>query len=256
MLERLKNEAESAGIRIDDEQSRQFVIFYELLEEHRRRASLTSITGLERVRDELFLRSLEVAAALDASEINLFLGEGCRLLDVGSGAGFPGIPLAIAFPEVQVTLLDSVRKKTDFLQIVIDRLELRNVNVHRGRAEEIARLDEHRETYDLVTSRAVAALPELAELMIPSCRVGGIAVALKGPDVEAEAEQAALAATEMGASTAELRQLTIGARERPDTAVVWRKVSQTPGRYPRRVGIPHKRPLIAPIVAQATGGDA
>lgn len=226
-------------------------MYHELLEEHRRRASLTSITGLEQVRDELFLRSLAIVAALDSDERDLFLADGCRLLDVGSGAGPPGLPLAITFPNIRVTLLDSVRKKTDFLHIVVEALGLERVDVLHGRAEELARADDHREAYDIVASRALAALPEVAELTIPFCKVGGVSIALKGADVVAEAESAAWAAIQLGASKAELRAVTLGQRPRPDTAVIWRKTSHTPERYPRRVGTPHKRPLIGPITAPA-----
>ncbi len=224
------------------------------MEEHRRRANLTSVTGLEKVRDELFLRSLEIVSALDADERNRFLGDGSRLLDVGSGAGPPGLPIAITFPELRVTLLDSVRKKTDFLNMAVEALGLDRVHVLHGRAEELARVDEQREAYDIVTSRALAALPELVELTIPFCKVGGISIALKGPDVLAEAELAGRAAEEMGASAAELRPAALGSRPRPDTAVVWRKIAHTPGRYPRRTGVPHKRPIVGPATASTAHG--
>ena len=197
------------------------------------------------------MRSLEIVAALSVDERDRFLGNGCRLLDVGSGAGPPGLPIAIVFPQVRVTLLDSVRKKTDFLQIVVDALGLEHVDVLQGRAEELARVDEHREAYDIVVSRALAALPELAELTIPFCRVGGISIALKGPDVGEEASSARGAATVLGASTAELRPVALGSRPRPDTAGVWRKTSHTPRQYPRRTGIPHKRPIGGSVTASA-----
>ena len=204
---------------------------------------------MDRVRDELFVRSLEIAAALTAAERERYLGDGKRLMDVGTGAGFPGLPMAIVFPAIHVTVLDGTRKKTDFLTVVVEALGLRNVEVVNGRAEELALNDAHRESYDIVTSRALAALPELAELTLPFCKVGGISLALKGANVDEEAKSAVSAAAQMGASTALLRSVALGPRPEPDTAVLWRKVSNTPARFPRRTGIPHKRPLGVPDAA-------
>ncbi len=248
-LERLIEQAGNGGILVSEDQCRQFAIYHELLEEHRKRANLTAITGLEKVRDELFLRSLEIAAALNAAERERSFGDGSRLLDIGTGAGLPGIPLAIVFPGTRITLVDSIRKKTDFLAIAVEKLGLERIAIVNGRAEELAHVEEHRESYDLVTSRAVAALPELAELTIPFCKIGGMSVALKGANVEAEAKRAASAAGQMGASTALLRPVVLGPLSEPDTAVVWRKTSKTPARFPRRTGIPHKRPLGVPAAS-------
>jgi 16S rRNA (guanine527-N7)-methyltransferase len=255
-LERLIEYAGSAGIQVNEEQCRQFTVYHELLEEHRQRANLTAITGLEKVRDELFLRSLEIAVALNGAERERSLGEGSRMLDIGTGAGLPGIPLALVFPDTRVTLVDSIRKKTDFLAIAIEELGLERVEVVNGRAEELAHVEEHRESYDLVTSRAVAALPELAELTIPFCKIGGMSVALKGANVEAEARSAASAAAQMGASAALLRPVRLGPPSDPDTAVVWRKTSKTPARFPRRNGVPHKRPLGVPDRSGVSKADA
>ncbi len=245
-LERLIDQAGRAGIQISQDQCKQFAVYHELLEEHRKRANLTSVTGLDRVRDELFARSLEIAAALTPAERARYLGDGKRLMDVGTGAGFPGIPMAIVFPDTHVTLLDGTRKKTVFLSIVVEALGLEHVEVVNGRAEELARNDAHRESYDIVTSRALAALPELAELTLPFCKIGGISLALKGPNVFEEAKSAASSAAQLGASTALLRPVALGPRPESDTAVLWRKVSNTPARFPRRTGIPHKRPLGVP----------
>jgi|TARA_B100001964_G_scaffold227030_1_gene276524 16S rRNA (guanine527-N7)-methyltransferase len=192
---------------------------------------------------------LEIAAALNPAERARWFGEGARLLDVGTGAGFPGLPLAIVFPGTRVTLLDGTRKKTDFLSVVVEALGFEGVEVVNGRAEELARNPEHREKYDVVASRALAGLPELAELTLPFCKIGGMSVALKGADVEAEAKSAASAAAQMGASKTLVRSINLGQRPQADTVVVWHKTSPTPRAFPRRTGIPHKRPLAVPAPA-------
>jgi 16S rRNA (guanine527-N7)-methyltransferase len=168
---------------------------------------------------------------------------GGDVLDVGSGAGLPGIPLAIAYPKLRVTLLDATAKKTAFLNHVVETLGLVGVGVLTGRAESLAHDTALRESYDVVVSRAVARLSVLVELTLPFCRVGGTVIAQKAFEAEKEAEDAAGALAALGGELGEVIQVTVPDSGERRILVTVQKVSPTPSRYPRRPGMPSKRPL-------------
>jgi 16S rRNA (guanine527-N7)-methyltransferase len=166
------------------------------------------------------------------------------VIDVGTGAGIPGLVLKIALPALQVTLLDATRKKTDFLADVVRELGLEAVRIVNARAEEAAHDPALREAFDLVTARSVARLAELAELTLPFCRVGGLVVAAKAADVSDEVEAARFAIRELGGASPRVLSAVAPGAAPPDSMVLIRKLSPTARRYPRRPGLPHPRPLM------------
>ncbi len=227
------------GAPLTERQITQFLDFREeLLAWNARRANLTAITDPQEVEARLFLESLSCAAALPVAA-------GQRLIDVGSGGGFPGLPLAIAFETLDVTLLEATGRKVRFLEHAVSQLSLTNVSVIHGRAEDLAHEAAHRERYDIAAARALAPLPVLAELCLPFVRTGGVLIAPRGADAASEAAGAARALAALGGSAR-------GIIAPPDPAmpiaaghclVVMRKDAPTPPAYPRRAGVPARRPL-------------
>ena len=248
-MERLKSEAAAAGIALDDCQLSQFKHYFELLDAMADRHSLTAVRGWEGVRDQLFLRSLRFGGALFG------LRRGGRLVDIGTGAGIPGIPLKIAFPDLRITLVDSTRKKVDFVTGGINALDLTDSVAVHGRAEDLGRDPVHREAYDFAVARSVGSLAELAELMLPLAAVGGRAVAIKTAPVDEEETEARYSARSMGAAPARFVEVASLGPAPADCLVVWDKLSPTPDRYPRRPGTPRRRPLREPASPIATSGS-
>ena len=238
--------AQLLGVDLDAGQQAQFRRFGELIELRSKQFNLTGVKTWKRIREELFIRSLRILSPAGGNVPTPEWFAGKRAIDVGTGAGIPGIVMKIALPELRITLLDSVQKKTLFLQEVVDELELENVDVINGRAEEMGQDRAHREVYDLVVARAVAQLVELAELTIPFANIGGTVILPKSAsaEIDAEVDQAAAAADVLGAAPAisiEVKQPGISP---PDRMVYWMKISPTPAEFPRRVGVPHRSPLI------------
>ena len=198
-----------------------------------RKLNLTSIDDPDVVDARLIGESLALLDLLPAFA--------ATLLDIGSGGGVPGVPLAIGAPTVQVTLLDATQKKVDFLRTTADALALANVTALQGRAEELGRDPAHREHYDVVTARAVARLATLVELALPLLRVGGVALLPKGEAAVAELDEAGEALHELG-GTGRL----VTRDDPPLRVIVVEKTSPTPERYPRRTGLPQKRPIGVP----------
>ena len=234
----LRAGAERLGVPLSPQQFDAFRIYRdELLSWNETRANLTAITAPEDVEKLLFIESLACVAALsNDSEL--------RLIDIGAGGGFPGAPLAIAFPHMDVTLVEATGKKVRFLEHVIELLGLRNCRALQGRAEDLAHDPDHREMYDVAAARALAPLPALVELCLPFIRVGGVLIAPKGADAETEIHAASNALAALGGESG---GIILPDPETPIPAdhrlVLIRKSAPTPYRYPRRNGVPTRRPL-------------
>ena len=236
-MKELSEGARALGIALSDDQLRMFQAYYEMLVAWNARTNLTTIIDRRDVQTKHFLDSLACLAALEGDTANL------RLVDVGSGAGFPGLPLRIACPALRLTLVEAAGKKTAFLEAVTRQLGLSSVTVVRARAEEVGHDPAHRETYDLAVVRAVAAMPVLAELALPFVRLGGWLVAQKGDDPAAEVEAAQSAMRTLGGRLHHVLGVTVPGLDAARHLVVVEKVAPTPARYPRRPGMPDKRPL-------------
>lgn len=223
------------GFSLTQRQVECFQIYFDELIDWNRRLNLTSIVDYEDVQIKHFLDSITVSLAF--SEMP------ARVLDVGSGAGLPGLALKILYPDVEVILLDSVKKKASFVEHLIDVLGLERVEIVAGRAEDLARDSRYRQCFDAVVSRGVARLATLAELTLPFCAVGGVVVAMKKKDVDDELNEAEAAIGVLGGRLKSVMHLRL--KELDDRAlVIIDKVTDTPERYPRRSGIPQKRPLL------------
>ncbi len=227
---------EELKIPLTGKQEEQFLSYYELLTEGNARMNLTTITAWDEVVRKHFLDSLCLVKAFPDLRTQ-------RVIDVGTGAGFPGLPLKIAFPEIDLVLADSVGKKLSFLDAVIEKLKLSGVSTVHGRAEDLARESAYRQQFDLCVSRAVADLSVLAEYCLPFVRIGGCFVAYKSADAEEEAKRADRAVFSLGGEREDMVFYTLpGAREGRSLIRV-RKTKETPRRYPRKAGKPEKDPL-------------
>ncbi|MCS7275744.1 MAG: 16S rRNA (guanine(527)-N(7))-methyltransferase RsmG [Dehalococcoidia bacterium] len=234
--------AEALGLSLSPPQMEAFAIYLDELLRESPAADLTAIDDPHEVQRRHFLESLALGVELERLGL-LSPAEAVRAIDVGTGAGLPGLPLRIVWPSLRLTLLDSERRKTDFLRRLLSRLNLGDVEVVWGRAEEVARDPRHRQGYDLALARAVAPLPVLAELALPFLRVGGHLVSPKGERVRQEVEEARRALAECGGQVVYLAPLPLPYEGTAPMLLVVRKVAPTPERYPRRPGIPAKRPL-------------
>ena len=233
----LHTEAEQLlGISLSNEQLNAFSLFARELAEWNQRINLTAIRDPEDVRRKHFLDSLSCALAMRDSQT-------ARVIDVGTGAGFPGLPLKILFPEMNLTLVESVAKKTSFLSHIVKELNLEGVEVITSRAEKVGQDPDHRDKYDWAAARAVGRMPVLAEYLLPLVRVGGFALAQTGEGAEREAEDADKAIGVLGGRLEDVIPVEIPGIDEQRYLVVIEKVVPTPEKYPRREGIPSKRPL-------------
>lgn len=224
------------GVGLDERQLQAFAQYADQLVERNQRINLTAITDPEDIRIRHFLDSLSCALVLGTHPAG-------RLADVGAGAGFPSLPLRIAFPDLAVTLIESVGKKADFCRRVIQRLGLSEAEVLHDRAERVGRSAEHRGRYDWAVARAVARLPVLLEYLLPLLRLGGLAIAMKGETGPAEAQSADRALEVLGGRLHRMVPVELPGVVEGRHLVVVEKVAATPERYPRRPGIAAKRPL-------------
>ena len=235
----LAEQAERLGLRLSGCQLAQFAEYTRLLAVGNRRANLTAITDPVEVQVRHHLDSLTALLAIPEWR------KGLRVVDLGAGAGFPGVPLKIAFPGIRLTLVESVGKKTAFLRDAVKRLGIADVEVLTTRAEELARVEGYRGQFDVALARGVGAMPTLIEYALPLCKGHGRLLAWKGKDGPAEARASANALAELGGKIAEVYPVaSLSPPLPPDRWLVCvEKVRRTPGRYPRRVGIPAKQPL-------------
>ncbi len=238
-MEPLVHGARELGISLTDSHLAAFATCYETLVEWNQRFNLTAITDWEGVLVRHFLDSLSCLKAIPRSE----LSAGARTIDVGTGAGYPGIPLKIVCPGMRLTLLEATRKKVSYLEHLIDELGLKDVWAIHARSEQLGQDPIHREGYDWALARAVAKMPTLVEYLLPLVRVGGAMLAQKGEDAPAEVQEASHAISALGGEVRQLVPVELRGLAETRYLVVVSKVAPTPERYPRRPGIPDKRPL-------------
>jgi 16S rRNA (guanine527-N7)-methyltransferase len=244
-VQKLAEGARRLDIPLTEDQLDAFQIYYEALVAWNERVNLTRITDYESVQVKHFLDSLACLPLIQRTGANLtWTGEaGAQAIDVGSGAGFPGVALKIVWPGLRLTLLEATGKKAEFLRFLVQRLGLSDVAVVNARAEEIGQHPAHREQYDLALARALAEMATLAELTLPLVRIGGLVIAHKGEDPAAEVEAAHRAILALGGQVREIQPVSIAELDEARHLVVLEKVTATPAKYPRRPGMPAKRPL-------------
>lgn len=242
-IQRLIDTAAACGIPLTGEQAERFDLYAALLVEWNGKMNLTAITDPREMEIKHFVDSL---TALDSLPPPREEGEGPRLIDVGTGAGFPGVALKIMRPDLRLTLLDSLNKRLTFLKELCTALRIKAEFLH-GRAEEVGRRKGRRETYDVATARAVASLPVLCEYCLPLVKTGGQFLAMKGPDGDREAREAASAISQLGGELAAVDQRTLPGvgEEGPASRKILRidKLSPTPDRFPRQAAKIAKQPL-------------
>lgn len=224
------------GIQLTEKQKQQFDKFYELLVEWNKVMNLTGITEYEEVNEKHFVDSVALVKAVS-------LNEKQNLIDVGTGAGFPGIPLKIVFPHLKVTLLDSLNKRIKFLDTVIEELGLEHIETIHGRAEDFAKQADYREQYDICVSRAVANLATLSEYCLPYVKIGGLFIPYKSGEIEEELSHSEKAIKILGGKLDQVIKFELPGSEIGRSFVKIEKVKSTAKKYPRKAGLPSKEPL-------------
>ena len=227
------------NISISKEQEEKLFLFYEMLIEKNKVMNLTTITEINEVVVKHFLDSLSLVKVLSEGELSKKL----KVIDVGTGAGFPGIPLKIVFPNLSITLLDSLNKRLVFLQEVIEKLELKDIDTLHGRCEDIGRKEDYREQYDLCVSRAVANLSTLSEYCLPFVKVGGYFIPYKSEKIAQEKEEAEKALELLGGKFERQVEFMLPSSDIYRNLFVIKKVKETPKKFPRKAGLPAKEPI-------------
>lgn len=227
---------EQLRIFLNEKQIQQFIEYYEILVEWNKVMNLTAITDYEEVIAKHFLDSLALVKVCDLSGKK-------KVIDIGTGAGFPGIPLKIAFPELEIVLLDSLNKRIKFLNEVIEKLGLKNIRTIHGRAEDFAKQKEYRENFDLCVSRAVANLSTLSEYCLPYVKIEGNFIPYKSGKIDEEISQGEKAIKILGGKISQIDKFQLVDTDMERSFVVIKKEKNSPKKYPRKAGMPSKEPL-------------
>ena len=231
---KFRNSMKSIGIELTDSQLNAFETYYDMLIDRNKVMNLTAITEFDEVMDKHFLDSVYLFRSIK-------LEADYKLIDIGTGAGFPGIPLKIVFPELKITLLDSLNKRVGFINDVIEELNLNDIEAIHGRAEDIARNKAYRASYDIAVSRAVANLSTLSEYCLPFVKIGGKFVSYKSGDCADEVDNAKAAIHLLGGKINKIDEFSYSNNSR--SFIVIDKVMNTSSKYPRKAGLPSKKPL-------------
>ena len=237
MSQIFENKLNALGIALNETQKQQFDKFYELLVEWNKVMNLTGLTEYEEVNEKHFVDSVSLVKAIDIKKVD-------TLIDIGTGAGFPGIPLKIAFPHLRIVLLDSLNKRINFLNTVINELGLTDIKTIHGRAEDYAKQTEYREQFDLCVSRAVANLSTLSEYCIPYVKTGGMFIPYKSGEIDEEVLMAKKAIHILGGKLNKVIKFQLPNTEINRSFVLIDKTQSTAKKYPRKAGLPSKEPLM------------
>lgn len=235
----MNEELAAFHLQLTEEQLKKFYRYFELLEEKNKVMNLTAITEEREVVTKHFVDSLSLVRVFPELEG----GREFSIIDVGTGAGFPGIPLKIVYPNLQVTLLDSLKKRVCFLQEVCSQLELEKISAVHGRAEDFGRDKNFREAFDLCVSRAVANLATLSEYCLPFVRIGGLFISYKSEEVGEEIKGAESAIKQLGGKIKSIQSFKLPKTDMGRSLIAIEKMKKLSGKYPRKAGLPSKDPL-------------
>lgn len=219
---------------LTEDQVENFFKYMNLLLEWNEKINLTAITDVDDIILKHFIDSMTVLKYIEKDK---------SIIDVGTGAGFPGIPIAIMREDVKITLLDSLNKRINFLNEVCSELKINNIETIHGRAEEAGQNKQYREKYDIAVSRAVANMTTLSEYLIPFVKVGGICICMKGSEIDHELEQAKFAIKELGGKIEKVEKFNLSDSDIERNIVIIKKIKPTPNKYPRKAGMPSKMPI-------------
>lgn len=232
----LRQGIKNFGIEVNDQMISDLKTYREILVDWNQKMNLTGIEEEKEVFIKHFLDSISAVS-------NGYIKDGISLIDVGTGAGFPGLPLKICLQNIKLTLLDSLNKRINFLQEVSNTVNLKDVEFIHGRAEDFGKDSDYREQYDIATARAVAGLPILMEFCVPFVKVGGYFVCLKGPNANLELEESKAAMDVLGVEFVEKIDIELPNEELKHNILVFKKIKSTPEKYPRKAGKPSKSPI-------------